>query len=248
MFSKSAKMKSKGSDPLGEAPMPRTIQHTGRERFRFVDGELKRAIEAIADLEARVQRLGSIISEAAVNQNNLQAAIKEDGGVALAEFSAGKADPDSDIAKLVTLAESSQKAAVAAKVALPSTEAMLESARSQAAELRDKRNAELNRVLANLADVDAKAYDRAFTELCRLHDRLCGFSQIAQANIGDVRLILQNPSVPRFALPSLGNGDADPFLRHRENEIIVAESARTWATVRSRLESDVDADLSDILL
>jgi hypothetical protein len=227
MFTKSTKDKSKGSNPLGEVPMPRTIQHTGRERFRFVDGELKRANEAITDLEARVAGLGAIIAESEVNQRNLQAAIQADGGVALAEFSAGRADPDSDIATLVTLAESSQKAANA--------------------ELRDKRNAELNRVLANLADVDAKAYDRAFTEVCRLHDRLCGFSQVAQANIGDVRLVLQNPSVPRFALPSLGNGDADPWMRHRENELIVAESARTWATVRQRLEADVEADISDLI-
>ena len=41
--------------------------------------------------------------------------------------------------------------------------------------------------------------------------------------------------------------EADPFMRHRESEITVAESARTWATVRQRLEADVDADLSDIL-
>jgi len=243
----SAKKKSKGSDPLGEAPMPRTIQHIGRERFRFIDGELKRAIEAIADLEARVVRLGAILAESELNQRNLQAAIQADGGVALAEYSAGKADPESDIAKKVTLAEASQKAANAAKVALPNAEAMLESARAQAADLREKRNAELNRVLANLADVDAKAYERAFNETCRLHDRLVGYSQVAQANIGDVRLILQNPSVPRFALPSLGNSDADPFLRHRENEITVAESARTWATARQRLERDVDADLSDLI-
>jgi hypothetical protein len=245
----SAQKKSKGSNPpLGEAPKPRTSQYTGRERFCFVDGELKRANEAIGDLEKRVERLGSIISESEINQRKLQDAINADGGIALAEFSAGKSDPDSDIAKLVTVAEASQKAANAAKVALPSTEAMLESARSQAAELREKRNSELNRVLANLADVDAKAYDRAFAEVCRLHDRLVGYSQVAQSNIGDIRLVLQNPSVPRFALPSLGNGDADPHMRHRENEIVVAESARTWATVRSRLESDVDADLSDILL
>jgi hypothetical protein len=244
----SAQKKSKGSNPpLGEAPKPRTVQHVGRERFRFVDGELKKADEAIVDLEKRVERLGSIISEAESNQRNLQAAIQADGGVALAEFSAGKADPDSDIARLVTLAEASQKASNAAKVALPSTEAMLESARSQATDLREKRNAELNRVLANLADVDAKAYERAFTEVCRLHDRLCGFSQVAQANIGDVRLVLQNPSVPRFALPSLGNGDADPWMRHRENELTVADASRTWATVRQRLEADVDSDLSDLI-
>jgi hypothetical protein len=72
MFTKSAKDKSKGSNPLGEVPMPRTIQHTGRERFRFVDGELKRANEAITDLEARVARLGAIIAESEVNQRNLQ--------------------------------------------------------------------------------------------------------------------------------------------------------------------------------
>jgi hypothetical protein len=247
MFSKSAKNKSKGSNPLGEVPMPRTIKHTGRERLRFVDGELKRANEAIADLESRVARLGAIISESESNQRNLQAAIQADGGVALAEFSAGKADPDSDIVTLVTLAESSQKAANAAKVALPSTEAMLESARSQAAELREKRNAELNKVLADLADVEGRAYQKAFDETCRLHDRLVGYSQVAQANIGDVRLIVENPKVPRFALPSLGNADADPFMRSRGSEITVAESARTWATVRQRLETDVDADLSDLI-
>jgi hypothetical protein len=244
---KSAKMKSKGSDPLGEAPMPRTIQHAGRERFRFVDGELKRAIEAIADLEARVTRLGAIISEAESNQRNLQGAIQADGGIALAEFSAGKADPDSDIARLVTLAESSQKAANAAKVALPSTEAMLENARAQAADLREKRNSELNLVLANIADADAKAYERSFNECCRLHDRLVGYSQVAQSNIGDVRLTTSNPTVPRFALPSLGNSDADPYLRHRGSELTVAESARTWATVRQLLEADVNADISDLI-
>jgi hypothetical protein len=242
----SPRTKSKGSNPLGESST-RTVQHPGRERFRFVDGELKRSNEAIADLEARVARLGSIIADAEVNQNNLQVAINDDGGVALAEFSAGNVSADSEIAKLVTLAEASQKAANAAKVALPSTEAMLESARSQAAELREKRNAELNRVLASLADVDAQAYQRSFNETCRLHDSLVGYSQIAQANIGDVRLIVESPKVPRFALPSLGNGDADPFMRHRESEITVGASARSWATVRQRLEVDVDADLSDIL-
>jgi hypothetical protein len=48
-------------------------------------------------------------------------------------------------------------------------------------------------------------------------------------------------------LPSLGNADADPFMRSRGSEITVAESARTWATVRQRLETDVDADLSDLI-
>ncbi len=61
MFLNSAqKKKSSGGSP---PEAPRTVQHTGRERLRFVDAELKRANEAIVDLEQRVARLGSIISE-----------------------------------------------------------------------------------------------------------------------------------------------------------------------------------------
>ncbi len=115
---------------------------------------------------------------------------------------------------------------------------MLEFARSQAAELRDKRNAELNRTIATLADDEARSYERAFNETCRLHDRLVGYAQVAQANIGDVRLIVENPKVPRFALPSLGNGDLDVFMRHKESEITVGaaarQSGRRSATPRGR--------------
>jgi hypothetical protein len=247
MFANSARKKSRGEIP-GEEPKVRPIQHTGREKLRFLDTEVKRAAEAIADLGQRVERLGTIIADAETNQANLQAAIKEDGGVALANYSAGNCDPESDIAKLVTLAEASSKAANAAKVALPSTEAMLESARSQAVTLQEARNAELNRVLANLADVEGREYKAVFDDLCRRHDRLVGYSQVAQANIGDVRLIVDPLKVPRFALPSMGNADADPFLRHlSDNEFTVAASARTWAKVHERLDSDVDADLSDLI-
>ena len=83
--------------------------------------------------------------------------------------------------------------------------------------------------------------------MCRLHDKLVGYSSVAQANIGDVRLIIEPVRTPRFALPSMGSCDADPFLRHSENELTVADAARQWATVRQRLEMDVDADIEDLI-
>jgi hypothetical protein len=244
MFAKSAKLKTTPGESSGTV---HTAKPDGRERLRFIDGEVRKANDAVADLEKRVERFGSIIADADANHRALQTAIANDGGVALAAYSAGNAPADSEIAKLVTLAETSSKAATAAKAALPSAEAMLANARLQVKELGEQRNAELNRVVALLADSDARAYQRAFEELCRIHDRLVGYSNVAQASIGDVQLIIDPVKTPRFALPSLGNSDADPFLRHRVNDFTVNESAKSWTAVRQRLEADVDADLSDIL-
>jgi hypothetical protein len=242
---------AKAKKPSGKSPVAvtslRSPKTVGRERLRHIDGEVAKANEAVTDLEQSVARLNTIIADADTNHHALQDAINADGGRALADYSAGKSDPDSEIAKLVTIAEASAKAANAAKAALPTTESMLSDARSQVTALGDQRLAELNRVVAMLADADARAYQKAFDEMCRLHDRLVGYASVAQASIGDVQLIVDPIKTPRFALPSLGNSDADPFLRHRENEIAVAESARQWATVRQRLEVHVDADLSDIL-
>jgi hypothetical protein len=239
--------KAKQKPPSESSGTVQTAKLDGRERLRFIDGEVRKANDAVADLEQRVERLGQIVTDAESNHNALQVAINADGGVALAAYSVGQAPADSEISRLVELAESSAKAATAAKAALPSTEAMLDSARSQVKELGDQRNAEMNHVVALLADADARAYQRAFDEMCRLHDRLIGYSNVAQVSIGDVQLITENPKTPRFALPSLGNSDADPFLRHRVNDFTVNDAAKSWATVRQRLESDVDADLSDIL-
>jgi hypothetical protein len=81
---------------------------------------------------------------------------------------------------------------------------------------------------------------------------MCGgskrcYANTTQSNVGDIQLIIDPVKVPRFALPSLGNADADPFLRHRVSDITVADSEKTWNTVRSRLESDPNADLSDLI-
>jgi hypothetical protein len=231
---------------------PKTVSkpksnHTGRERLKHFASEISRANETIEDLEQRVSRFGGIIIEANAAQRALQDAINADGGLALAAYSSGQAKPDDEISRLVAHSQTSSEAATAAKVALPNAEAALESARSQLISLGEQKNTELNRVLALLADKDARDYAQAFAETCRLHDKLVGYASVAQSNLGDCQLIIDPLKVPRFALPSLGNSDADPFLRHGiPNELTVNESARRWSAIRSRLESDVDADLSDL--
>jgi hypothetical protein len=224
-------------------PQPK---HQGRERLQFFVAEAAKASQAIEDLQERISRLGAIIVESDNAQRALQEAINADGGVALAAYSAGNAKPDDPISKLVSHAKMSSEAADAAKLALPHTEALLQNAREQLVTLGEQRNAELNRVIAMLADNDARAYEKAFSALCVLHDKLCGFASVSESNIGDVRLIVDPVKVPRFASPSLGNADADPFLRHRESEMTINESRRRWAEIRSRLERDAEADIDDL--
>jgi hypothetical protein len=220
--------------------------HVGRERLKQFASEISKAHEIIEDLEQRVSRFGGIIVEADAAQRALQDAINADGGLALAAYSSGQAKPDHEIIKLVAHSQTSSEAATAAKVALPNAETALESARSQLISLGEQKNTELNRVLALLADTDARAYAKAFADTCKLHDRLVGYANVAQSNIGDIQLITDTPRAPRFALPSLGNSDADPFLRHHPSELTVNESARRWSAIRSRLEANVDADISDL--
>jgi hypothetical protein len=243
----SAKKKQSPGEIPGAVTSLRSPKTVGRERLRFIDGEVSKAKEAVADLENRIERFESIISDADANHRALQLAIANDGGKALAEYAAGKAGADSEIAKLVTLEDSSRKAATAAKAALPGTESMLNNARAQLPRLAEERVAELNRVVARLADADARAYQKAFEEMCRLHDRLVGYASVAQATIGDIQLIIDPVKTPRFALPSMGNSDADPFLRHSVNELTVNAAAKSWAAVRQRLEDDAEADLSDLI-
>jgi hypothetical protein len=218
-----------------------------RERLRYLDAELAKANAAALEIEQRIQRLETIISEAETHHQALQLAILVDNGVSLSNYSAGKESEDSEISKLVMLADSSARAATAAKAALPQAQASLANVREQAVRLNEERVAELNRVIALLADVEAREYEKAFRVMCRHHDRLVGYSNIQQANIGDIRRIEDPQKTPRFALPSLGNSDADPFLRHRVNESVVAESERMWSTVKQRLQADSDADLSDLI-
>ena len=144
--------------------------------------------------------------------------------------------------------ENSGRAATAAQAALPTARAALDNAKEQVIGLTHERSMELSRVLSLLADVTASKYSETFDLLGKLQDELIGFASVVEGNQGDVRLINEPLKTVRFVLPSMANSrDADPFLRHSVNDRTVGESARTWSAVRDRLQSDANADLTDLI-
>jgi hypothetical protein len=224
----------------------------GRERLAFFAAGIAKAHEAIEDLEQRIARFESIITEAQVAHKALQAVVHEDGGRSLAEFSSGKT-PDDKISQLVALVKTSREAALAASDALPHTKEALDNARSQLAQLGQDKAAELNRVVAALADADAQTYWQAFQNLGRLHDQLVGYSYVAGQNLmaGEavhVQLTNEPLTAPRFIMPSLGSSDADPELRYSSSHFAVEQAARKWSAVRERLDHDDNCDLNDLLI
>jgi ABC-type transporter Mla subunit MlaD len=218
----------------------------GRDRLKHLDAETKKAKDSVSDFEQRVHRLEQII-DAAHAHAALQQAIAADGGVSLEGFATGQAPADSAIAQLVMTAENSARAATAARAALPTAIASLENVNMQVIVLDEERAAELNRVIAMLADEEARGYQRIFDQLGRAHDRLVGYASVAETNLGDIRLIIDPLKAPRFASPSLGNSDADPFIRHQPNPLDIGSAARMWEAVRARLDQDPGADISELL-
>jgi hypothetical protein len=216
----------------------------GRERLRHFEAELAKAHGFVVSLEARVAQLSTITTDAVAVEQALQLHIAGDDGLAaLAAHAAGQTTPDDEIAKLIAAAKSTAEAAAAAKATLPLAQTALENARAQVVALGEEKAAEINRVVTQLADGLAHAYLKSFEETARLHDQLAGFAAGTSTYVGEIALIIDQLKVPRFALPSLGNIDADPYIRHRNNEVVIAESTRTWQAVKSRLE----LDLSDLI-
>jgi hypothetical protein len=246
MFNLGVQSKSKPAEKVVNSVRRSKPEPVGRERLRHFDAEVSKAKEAVADLEQRVERLEIIVVEADAAHHALQLHIANDGGVSLASYSVGEA-ADSDVAKLVMAAETSARAATAAKAALPHAQAALENAKAQVIDLGEQRVAELNRVISMLADDECRAYRNAFDELGRRHDRLVGYASVAETNQGDVRLTQSPLAVPRFASPSLGTLDADPFLRHQPNPLDIGDAARMWKEIRGRLELDASAEISDLI-
>jgi hypothetical protein len=240
------KNKSPRSESSGASVTPVKKTPVGRERLKYFVDEIARAHEAIEDLQQRIDRFGSIISDAEAAERALQTAINADGGVALSAYSAGKTRPTDEISRLVALAKSSGEAATAAKIAKPHTEKLLENARSQLITVTAEKQAELKRVIATLADVDVRAYEKSFENTCKLHDSLIGFATIGEDNLGDVHLMHESPKMAKFV--ALGDATADPFLRHTTSSLTVAESSRRWSEIRSRLEADPETDLSDLMV
>jgi hypothetical protein len=226
---------------------PAKQKPAGRERLKHFDQELTKANQAAAEIEARIQRLEKIISDADSAHDRLQVAILVDNGASLASYSSGQATDDSEIGRLVIAADTTARAKAAAVAALPGAQSSLVNVREQAVALDAARVAEVNRVISQLADSEAREYERAFREMCRLHDRLCGYASVQEMNVGDIRRIQAPLSTPRFSTPSFGDSLSDPFLRHQFNELTFNEAQRTWSSVKQRLEADSDADVSDLI-
>jgi hypothetical protein len=221
--------------------------HPGRERLQQFAKAIGEAHQAIESLQETIARLGAVVAEAAVAQRELQTFIAKDSGIALTEHSAGRTKATDEISRLVAHAKSSGDAAAAAKDALPTAEEALANARSQLLALEEHKHAELRRVMANLADVEGRAYQAAFDQLCLIHDRLVGYCAVAENTVGEIRLVHAPLETPRFALPSAGDANADQFIRRSSpSELTVNESARKWSAIRSRLEADANADVSDL--
>jgi chromosome segregation ATPase len=170
-----------------------------RARLKHFDDQIALAHTVVNELEQRIQRCEQIIQSALENRHALQAAVEADNGKSLSDFSAGLVPDDSAIARLVRASENSGMASSAAKASLPTAQAQLENAKGQVAALQEQRVAEAARVLALLADVDARAYEKAFATLGRLHDRLIGYAAVAEGNQGDVRL-RANPAITHAAV------------------------------------------------
>jgi hypothetical protein len=250
-----SKSKSNGTQVPATITLPSNSKPTpaGRERLKFTVDGLVAAHAAIEDLQERIQRFDSIISDAQRASTVLQAAINEDGGKSLSAFSAGETAVDHPINALVALAKSSREAAVAAVEILPATRAALDNARAQLADLELKKASELNKLVASYINLTAEKYLKTFQTLATLHDQLVGASFVQESNLlpGEaihVRLTHGSLIAPRFISSAMGTSDDAPQLLHRVNQHVADQSAARWAELRSRLDIDVDADVSDLVM
>jgi hypothetical protein len=235
------------NDSSVTSSMKQKPHQAGRERLQNFAAETKKATQAIESLEENIARLNAITVESEAAQRKLQETIAVDGGLELARYAAGQSKPDDAISKIIAHAKSSGEAAAAAVVALPQTESLLANARAQLVNLNEEKHAEIGRVLAALADYEAIEYQRAFDKACLWHDRLAGYAAAVEGNIGDIRLIQAPIAMPRYASQSMGRADADPFIRHAPSELTIKASQRKWLAIKARLESNFDADITDLM-
>jgi hypothetical protein len=243
--------KAKTSDSVSSINSRPTVKKppAGRERLVHFDSEIKTAQTVISELETKIERLNEIVASADAHHRALQAHIEQDNGRSLSDYSEGKVEADSSIARLVLLADNSKRASTAASAALPTAMAQLENARSQLLDLGEQRAAELNRVLTSLGDLEADEYRKTFEKLGMLHDKLVGFSNVSQMSLGDIQLTTAPMSAPRFQFPSMrASVDADPYLRHSPSSLTVMQSAQKWTEIRSRLSENALADVNDLLI
>jgi len=226
-----------------KAPLP-------RNRLHFVAGEQAKAASAVADLLARIERLSKIIEDGDIAKAALQAAINEDGGLALAEYSAGRAN-DSNIAKLAMTEETATRAAAAAHPALAKAQRELEFARAEIIRLDLERQAAVVDYLKLRADEFARTYMQTVNGLFALHDAMVGISGALSAGDehGEIVMSLAPISVPRFNLPSSAdsNGEFLPTMSHHADEYNVRLSHGKWLKARNVLAENPDADIDSLI-
>jgi hypothetical protein len=248
------KLSGKRSDaPVGPEPAATggIVKLDGRERVRKAAAELGKANECVADLEGRLNRLNTIISDADAAHAALQQAIAADGGVALETYGAGQAS-DQPIAALVGAMENTARAASAAKDALPSVTDMLSRARAEVVRLEGMKFDAMIVYLKTRAREEHNKYNAAFAELSRAYDALCGIA-VAVSATGHADMMTTGLPVPIKAPGfNMSTGPAHGpselvTLTHSVTEARIARSTAMWMQARERLERDPDADLDDLI-
>jgi hypothetical protein len=242
--------KSKDAPTITSSAMAVASSQTDdRSQLKFFTAELKKAEAAVVDLEQRVARLEKVIVDAEVAHSALQSFINADGGLALAEYSAGRAD-NSDIAKLISADETTARAAHAAKAALLNAQSALANARAEVVRLNGRREAAVLQYLTQRADERAKSYMLVWNAFCRAHDNLVGISTaLSSGDYGGEILMTRAPIVaPRFNLPSSADShEYLPTMTHLADDHAVESAAGDWLEARRRLTENVDADLDDLV-
>jgi hypothetical protein len=246
LITKPAQGSASVSPPAGGSPV-----HDGRGRLRIAAAELAKAKDCVNDLEARLNRLTTIIGDADAAHTALQAAITADGGVALEAYAAGNAS-DQPIAKLVATKETTARAASAARDALPGVNDMLAKARAEEARLEAARFDAVIVYLKMRASDDHKSFTRAFRDLCDSYDALCGIA-VAVAATGHSEMMTTGLpvtlQVPNF---NMGTGPAHgpnerTVMQHNVADAKISNATSKWMQARERLIADADADLEDLI-
>lgn len=235
----------------GSAPTPPANKYDGRDRLRAAAKALADGQACVADLEARLNRLGTIISDADAAHEALQQAITADGGVALERYGNGNA-ANEPIAALIATKENTARAASAAKAALPSVEDMLAKARAEVTRLDKVKFDALIVYLKTRAADEHRAFLKSFDSLCKGYDSLCGIAFALSATGHSEMMTSGLPmeiAVPGFNMntgPGSGPSERVTMARSADEDAIRRATA-DWMKARERLAKDPDADIDDLI-
>lgn len=234
------------------APTATTDSGDGRQRLRHVAGELGKAQQVVADADALLDRLITVIRDADAAEAVLQASVAEDGGVSLAAYSAGATD--APIAKLIATKKTTEEAATVAKAALPGVNSKLDAARAEVKRLeQEKFDATIIYLKTRARDKHA-AYHNTFSVLSNLYDQLCGVA-VAMSATGHSDMMttglpvaIQAPGFNMGTGPAHGPSEAVVIMHTPgAGEHRVGDAMARWTEARERLLQDPDAALDDLI-